>query len=166
MALLDALLAGVILIARAPSWVFPSGWLVATEGRFSTESLGACSPVQRLCNCVGCGLLSMTCMGVCVCGAQSDLKAKMMGLEKDPRVVLQVLGVKVEGHPPTNEQLAAGYKRALVQVGVCFYRPTLSFQSTEKHVLSLQLISHSKRIRCDCVAPPYPHANPRPRSQP
>ena len=28
---------------------------------------------------------------------------------------LQVLGVKVDGHPPTNEQLAAGYKRALVQ---------------------------------------------------
>ena len=28
---------------------------------------------------------------------------------------LQVLGVKVDVHPPTNEQLAAGYKRALVQ---------------------------------------------------
>jgi hypothetical protein len=26
-----------------------------------------------------------------------------------------VLGVKVDVHPPTNEQLAAGYKRALVQ---------------------------------------------------
>jgi hypothetical protein len=38
----------------------------------------------------------------------------MMGLDKDPRVVLQVLGVKVEGKPPTNVQLMTGYKKALV----------------------------------------------------
>jgi hypothetical protein len=77
------------------------------------------------------------CVCLCVRGVQSDLKTKMMGLEKDPRVVLQVLGVKVDGHPPTNEQLAAGYKRALVQVGVCFC--PLSFRSTEKRAYQMRL---------------------------
>mmetsp|Transcript_4117 Transcript_4117/g.7007 ORF Transcript_4117/g.7007 Transcript_4117/m.7007 type:complete len:101 (+) Transcript_4117:513-815(+) len=45
----------------------------------------------------------------------ADLRQKMMGLDKDPRVVLQVLGVKVEGKPPSNVQLMTGYKKALVQ---------------------------------------------------
>ncbi|KAK3238457.1 hypothetical protein CYMTET_51534 [Cymbomonas tetramitiformis] len=46
----------------------------------------------------------------------ADLKMRMMGLDTDPRVVLQVLGVKVEGGAhPSNEQMASGYKKAMVQ---------------------------------------------------
>mmetsp|Transcript_39019 Transcript_39019/g.74752 ORF Transcript_39019/g.74752 Transcript_39019/m.74752 type:complete len:258 (+) Transcript_39019:32-805(+) len=44
-----------------------------------------------------------------------DLKVKMMGLEKDPRIVLQVLGIKLEAHPPSDQHLMSGYKKAMIQ---------------------------------------------------